>query len=349
MKMKPKSIIYMILTVIFAVFSYICVDRAINIKTKKNIYYQVDSNVFYKVKLLDSNIFTDDSLNMGGMYITNMVDDIQFTFNYDKNIKESINGYYRYNVLGNMIIYKDDVKNVVWEHEYTLMNNKVELLNKNDLKDILVNDTVILDYDYYKKVFDEFALNYGVNLSGYMELVFNVNEVLEFKDIKNEVIDNSILKVVVPLSEDTFRINILDNKDSNTSSYYKFSTRERVNYLFLVFGALFFSIMVAFLFLVIDGGMTVYNDSHVYSKELNSIINKYGDILVKVKRFYNKKKYNLIYVDNFNELMDVYNKIKSPITYREVMKDTETIFLITDGDNAWIYRMVNECKVKKKK
>ena len=47
--------------------------------------------------------------------------------------------------------------------------------------------------------------------------------------------------------------------------------------------------------------------------------------------------------------MDVYNKIKSPITYREVKKNMETIFLITDGDNAWIYRMINEKRVKKGK
>ena len=60
-------------------------------------------------------------------------------------------------------------------------------------------------------------------------------------------------------------------------------------------------------------------------------------------------KCHLIYVDDFNELMDVYNKIKSPITYREVKKNVETIFLITDGDNAWIYKMVNMYRIKKEK
>ena len=82
-----------------------------------------------------------------------------------------------------------------------------------------------------------------------------------------------------------------------------------------------------------------YKKTSDYQKELRMILKDYSDIIVEVKRFYNKKKYNLIYVDTFKELMDVYNKVGNPISYREVKKDKEAIFIIIDDDNAWIYRL----------
>lgn len=347
--MKRRNIIFIILTVIFAILCYIYIDRGINLRTKKHINYQVNSDIFYTVDLFENEKFSNNNLNMGGRYITSLVDNIIFTFNYDKKIDVDINGCYSYNVTGNLIAYKDDINDVVWKDEDVLLDNKVVLLDKNNLRNVTINDTFNLDYDYYKELLNDFIKTYGVNLSGYLELNFNINETLEFKEIKDEINDNTVIKVLVPLSLDTFRISILDNPDSNTDSYYEFSSRERVNYLFLVFGALCFSIMVANLVLVVSGGVKIYNDLHKYEKELKEIIGKYGNILVKVKRFYNKRKYNLIYVDDFNELIDVYNKVKNPIMYREIKKNIETIFLITDGDNAWIYRMINENRIKKEK
>ena len=345
--MKRKNLVFIILTVIFATLSYIYIDRGINLKTRKHIDYQVNSNIFYKVNLFDNGDFNTDDSNMGNRYITSLVDNIEFTFNYNKKVTEDINGYYGYNVTGSLVAYKDDIKDKVWDNQYTILDNKVVLLDQTNTRDIKVNDTFKLDFYYYKKILDEFMKTYGVKLSGYLELNFNVNEKLEFKGIKDEVTDNSVIKVLIPLSFDTFRITVLDSPETNKASYYEFSNRERVNYLFLVFGAFCFSIMVANLYLVTSSGVKIYKDIHKYEKELKEITNKYGNILVEVKRFYNKKKYNLIYVDSFNELMDVYDRVKNPITYREIKKNVETIFLITDEDNAWIYRMINEIKAKK--
>ena len=344
--MKRKNLIFICLMIIFAVLGYLFIDRAINIKTKRHINYQINSNIFYDVKLFDNDDFDDNNTNMGDRYITSLVDDIVFTFNYDKTVAQDINGYYNYSVIGNLVAYKDDIKDKVWNRQYTLLDDKVVLLDKTNMRDIKIGDSFKLDYDYYRKILEEFGNTYGVNLSGYMELSFNVNESLEIKDVNDVFNDNTVIKVVVPLSLDTFRVTVLDNPESNMNSYYEFSNRERVNYLFLVIGAFCFSIMIASLYMVISYGVSIYKNEYKYERELKGIKDKYGNILVQVKRFYNKKKYNLIYVDSFNELIDVYNKIKNPITYREIKRNIETIFLITDDDNAWIYRMINENKVK---
>ena len=79
-----------------------------------------------------------------------MVRDIDFTFNYHKKTLNDINGYYNYNVTGTLVAYKDNVKDVVWKNNYTIIDNKAELLNENYLRDIKINDGFKLDYNYYK-------------------------------------------------------------------------------------------------------------------------------------------------------------------------------------------------------
>ena len=44
--------------------------------------------------------------------------------------------------------------------------------------------------------------------------------------------------------------------------------------------------------------------------------------------------------------MDVYNRVESPISFKEIEKNKEAIFLIIENDNAWIYRLVNKKKEK---
>ena len=144
--------------------------------------------------------------------------------------------------------------------------------------------------------------------------------------------------MIIPLSYDTFKINVI-NDNNNIDKFYDFSKKESVNYLFLIIGAFSLSLGISFLALTIRNMILSYKKTSDYQKELRMILKDYSDIIVEVKRFYNKKKYNLIYVDTFKELMDVYNKVGNPISYREVKKDKEAIFIIIDDDNAWIYRL----------
>ena len=86
----------------------------------------------------------------------------------------------------------------------------------------------------------------------------------------------------------------------------------------------------------------MYHDKYDYKAQLNKILSEYDDIIVNIKKFYNRKKYNLIYVDTFSELLDVYNSVGNPISFREVKKNKEALFIILDEDNAWVYRLLNK-------
>ena len=128
------------------------------------------------------------------------------------------------------------------------------------------------------------------------------------------------------------------NIDSKNSCY-ELTSDKAMNLVFLTIGTFCFSVSFALLILVIKQFIVIYNKQNDYHKKLKRILSKYDDLIVRVKRFYVKKKYNLIYLDEFEDLIDVSKKKNRLINFKELKKDSEAIFVIVDEDDAWIYKL----------
>ena len=341
--MKVRNILYIILMVIFTVFAYFLFDRGFNVKTKIVVNYQEKSDLNYRVYLHDNDIYNREYLGMNDKYISKLVDNIMIDFNYNIMFDKDISGYYTYKVVGTLVAYQDDITDSLWEKEYVLLNDQTNVLNANDLKSIEIKDGINIDYDKYQDELNKFKQDYDIDVSGYLMVKVIIKENIDFFGIDKVVEDEKEIKMIIPLSYDTFKINVI-NDNNTVDKIYDFSKKEPVNYLLLIIGAFNLSLGISFLALTIRNMVLSYRKTSDYQKELRMILNDYSDIIVEVKRFYNKKKYNLIYVDTFKELMDVYNKVGNPISYREVKKDQEAIFIIIDDDNAWIYRLLSKDK-----
>jgi len=343
-----KYTLYVFFMVLFSVLSYIFFYDGLYTRTRVMVKYQETSDVLYKVYLHDNDIYDKEYLNMGNKYVSEFVDYINFNFLYKNLFSEEISGYYSYRIDAKLVAYEDDIKDSLWGKEYVLQENIVTTINQADKKDINIKYNLTIDYDKYRKEIFNFIDNYGIDINGYLELDFSLSKSINFDNIDENMTENEdIIKVIIPLTYKTFKINVIDNYD-DSYNYYDFSTRERINYLFLIFGGCSLIISIIFLIIIIRELVVTYNKQNKYIKNLRKILDEHSDKIINVKKFYNKKKYNLIYVDSFKELMDVYNNVKNPISYKEIKKNYEAIFVIIENDNAWIYRMVAK-NLKKKK
>lgn len=334
-----RRTLYFIVMIFFLVLAYLFLDRGINTKTSVIVDYQEKSSVNYRVYLKENDIYEKEYLGMDENYIAAMINNIQFDFSYNSLFSREIYGYYSYGVDAKLIAYKDSVSDVLWQKEYDILNDKVMIMNQADNKIIKVNDTVSLDYQKYRSELEKFNTDYGMDVDGYLLLEFGINTVFDFNELTDTVKDLKKVSVMIPLSTDRFSIKILNNYDG-IDGYNDFSKHVGMNLLLLIIGTLCLSISISLLVVIVKEFKMIHSAQNKYLRELSKIKNKYGNIIIDVNRFYNKKKYNLIYVSNFNELLDVYKKTDIPITCREVKKNHETIFLIIQDDNAWIYRMV---------
>ena len=326
--MKVRNILYIFLMIIFIVLAYLFFDRGINVKTKIFVTYQEKSDITYKVYLYDNDIYSKSYLNMNERYLANLVDDIDINFVYNSLFSKELNGYYTYSVTSALVGYTDDINESLFRKEDILF-----------LSEIKINDKVIIDYDKYFNELKKYNDEYNTKISGYLEVLMKINENLDFFGNERIIKDTKEMKLIIPLSYETFKISI-QNDNNNVDKYYDFSKKEKINFIFLVIGAFCLSVGISFFALTIRNMINESHDEINYRKELKRIINNNSEILVKVKKFYSKHKYNLIYVASFAELMDAYRRVENPISYKEVKKNEETIFLMIDEDNAWIYRLV---------
>lgn len=338
---KFRDYLYAIAMIFFAVCAYLLFERGFNLRTKKIVNYQEKSALTYQVYLKENNEFKDEYLGMNQRYISKLVDKIRLNFNYNSLFSKNINGYYSYDVIANLYGYLKENNEQIWKNEYKLIDNKVVVLNKNNIKEINVEDVAVFDYQKCVDDFNKFKNKYDLDIVGYVDIVVNIHENLQASGISKVVTDDKLITVKVPLSQDTFRITV-DNDNNNINNYYDFSKREKINYMFIIIGAFCASLTISFLALIIRNMVIMYHDKYDYKAQLNKILSEYDDIIVNIKKFYNRKKYNLIYVDTFSELLDVYNSVGNPISFREVKKNKEALFIILDEDNAWVYRLLNK-------
>ncbi len=337
--MKTRNTIYVLCMAILALLALVCFDRGFNVKTKNIVKYQEKSDISYRVNLINNNIYKKNYLGMGERYISKYVNNIDINFNYTSLYNNYINGYYEYKTKGIVRIYDNDKKEMLFDNEYLVKDNKVVTLNQGSINEIKIFDNVIVDYNYYNNIYNEIVNNNKDNITGNLEIDFIMSFNFDFSNISNVITSEKEISMIIPLGVDSFRITMNNNYDG-IDEIADYEERGSVNYFLLIVGAVFLSLAVAFLGLVIRAFVMIYERKTQYEMALSKILSEYDDIIVKVSRFYNKKKYNLIYLDSFDELLDVYKKVGSPISYREIRRGYEAIFLLIDDDNAWIYRMV---------
>ena len=333
--MYYKSIYYVIFMFIFIVFGYVFLDSGFNTKTKVDINYEDSSDVIYKVNYKDNNYKANND-----RYVSDMVSSIDISYNYNNLFSEYINGFYRYNVEGYLITYEDDITNSLWERKYSLVDDKTVVLDKSEVNSIKIEDKINIDFNKYRNEINDFIDNYNIDISGYLSVKINIFESINFNKLDNLYEEEKSIIVNIPLTEDIFKIDV--NNINDKDSYYEFTSKKGMNIILLIIGAFCISIALALLVLIIRQFKYICVNQDEYNKKLNKILSKYDDSIVKVRRFYVNKKYNMIYVDSFSELMDISIKKNKMISFKEYKKNKESIFVIIDEDDAWVYKLISE-------
>lgn len=247
--MKVRNILYIILMFIFIIFAYLLFDRGVNARTKVYVTYQEKSDISYKVYLHKNDIYDKEYLNMNERYITSLVDHIDIDFVYRSLFNHKLNGFYRYNVIVTLVGYTDNINESLFKKEDDLLNKTIPL-NQNDLMNIIVDDKIVVNYNAYVNELSRLNQEYRLNAKGYLEVKILINENLDFFGNDKIINDNKEMKLIIPLSYDTFKISIY-NDNNNIDSYYDFSKREKINYIFLIIGSFSLSLGICFMALTI--------------------------------------------------------------------------------------------------
>ena len=166
--------------VIFGVLSYLFLNSGFNTETKIVVNYEDNSDVSFTVNYYNSEY--DDLYN--DKYVSSMVDDIDINFNYNNLFSEYVNGYYKYNVVGYLTAYEDDITNSLWKREYQLLDEKTFVIDGNKDNSIKILDSFNFEFKTYRNEIQQFINDSDIDVSGYMHIRINILEFLNFNDMK---------------------------------------------------------------------------------------------------------------------------------------------------------------------
>ena len=303
------------------------------ITDNETISYHENSKINYQVHLKENDFYDTPYLNKGMAYIASLIDKINIDFNYMfySNKTNSIDIYHK--AVAKLVIASQNNDKVFYENEYELAGKEVE--NIVDKYEYDLNESVVIDYDYYNNLANEFKNKYAVATNSYLEVYLQVDEVRNNKS--HNLINESKTILTIPLSHREINIGLkestVDTKNHVTSKAKLAIENDMFIYCDLV---LLILLLVLIIRLIKKVHLLIHNKSK-YDLYVNKLLRSYDRIIVNVKTAPNLNNYNVIKVDSFQELIDVRDNIKEPIQYFIVTEHQKCEFFCVNHNDLYIY------------
>lgn len=311
-------------------------------KNKDNLImsYTSSGNIDYKVFLKENNFIDNEYLNAGEAYILDLIDYVRLTpvYNFKSTSKTNVTGT-------NKLV----AKLKIYYKESSDKNNNPEVMNKEKVLDEKVmnfNDdkyTTLSSYDLYLNEYldmlKEFQSEVKIAVDGYLDITYesSFDGKVGGASYSNKY-DNTMR---IPLSNSVVKIENqkAEVKESNVYEADLVKTNKTVMSYIVIANIVVF-IIICFLLKKLFS----FTNKSEYQRKLSKILRNYDDIIVNTSSIVDVKKYKVIKIDEFKEILNLSRELLLPIMNYEKVKDKETWFYVIKDDILYMY-VVSEKKM----
>ena len=299
--------------------------------------YLEDNDIDYKVYLKENDFFDSKYLEKDKTYITSLIDYIDIDFNYNVNFNKEVYGDLKYKIIA--VIEASKTNNQIgsyWDKKYDLTEIKTKTINNQ--KSINIRETLKIDYQEYNELLTRFIETYKLSSDGYLTIALEVTGSPQINKNISLPIDSQ-LSLKIPLSKIAVEgtINTINN---NNQKEITENVRDK-DLRFVFYKILFLIDVMILIYILFKYFYHIARNRKLMSYDANikKILNDYSSIMVRVSSL-NTKNLNKIKVSSFDDLLVVYNDIRTPINYIE--KKNKSEFIIIFEQMAWVYTILEE-------
>lgn len=329
-------------TLFFVILFLIGIEFLINslkIEHKEQLYLKETGNVNYSVCLIKNDFFDEECLNPNMTYIASLIKNIPLNFNYQlTSNKNDLIKTINYEILAKLIIKNNETSAKYFEKEYILQEKTNTDITKED-STYTLNKKVNIDYEYYNNVANKFKAQYGVDFESYLEVSLNIyNDTNAYYNIPTSgriIAQIPLSQKAIEIKLDTQEINKTQNKTLTTK---KFNVE---NWLRLILGIILILLSFYFISSLLYLLRICKTKNTPYDKYVKKILKEYDRLIVETSTFPTLENYNILKINNFNELIDVRDNLRLPIMYYEVIKHEKAHFYILHENNLYLYTLKN--------
>ncbi len=306
--------------------------------------YNINQNLDYKVYLYDNSFIDDPYLKPGQMYVSDLVKNIElnFLFNYSGNKKVNLD--YNYKIDGEIngeypsttsAIDTTDTK--VWNKTYSFLDTTNKTIKENP--SFTINEKVNIDFANYNKEVITFKNQLGlpINASLKITMTININGTCDGSKINDEK------KIIldIPLGKQAFSITEDYKKTDSTQIFNTVEKVKALNQTEMKIGIAIFGLAIM-IFIVSFKAIFNIQKKTKYNKDLDKILKDYGEIIVEVIDPIIQNDLDIINVKNIEEMIDLEEELRIPITFYEEIPNKKGIFVIVHNNIIYQYTLIDE-------
>ena len=334
---KLRFVLISILIILISISSFL-LFREVRIpkyeeQTKAVYTYNNKASAKHTVILKPNNLYDVSTLDEGKVYITEFVDQIRASFNYEFSGERNIDIKGNYEIIAKVQGFTGEGENLknIWEKKYIIV--KKEDFDIED-KTKTIKEEVRLSLEPYNNFVKEVKETSNVSSQTMLTLVMNVNLTGEIN--KNKLEDTISPSLIIPLDSPMFEIGGNKTIDEEQSIEEIANVQIPVNSKQVIFyGVIIFLLLSLLILLFFFIEIAAEKDAH--EKLLKKIFKKHGDRLVALNNEFIIDTTNTIHVKSIDDLVRIADEIGKPILYKYNQDHKEiNMFYISGEEQVYL-------------
>ena len=328
-----KRILMIILIFVCAVFGVFLCVLGFSPYNGVELVQKTNNDLDYTVSLKDNNYFEKNVLPSGGKYISNLIDHFNVSFKYNSEFTQPVSGSYSYQIIATISANESKSQSSAsyWSREFKLFQSDAKEIRET--RSLTFTDEVKVDYDVYNNLLRDFKMSYSLSAMGKLEVSLVITGDLTNSLFSNKMPLKSEMSISVPLTEQAVEVSI--NTDAKNKEQILASTPKMTDSAIIacrIAGLLFVAITIIAAFASRHVGR-IKEAGAEYELNVKKLLSSYDSIIVDLKSAPNLAGIKVSEVDDFDELLDVYNSIHQPINF--YTSRNTSIFIIINEKMAW--------------
>lgn len=339
---KTRLFFNIILFIVFLSLGTVLLIESFTFKSEKVVKYDENSNVDYKVYLLDNEFYDNDYLDKDMLYVASLIKNIGIDFKYNFNSQDVHDIDFTYDIIAKLTITNEAGTKSYFEKNYNLIEDKsVNMRNSNKQE---INEHLVIDYPYYNSLASGFRSKYGIDAVSKLTIYMVVNK----KNTTNSnfsLDNNSVMNLIIPLSEKAIDISLDYQEINNTSDIVEKQDVLLKSVLVLVISIFFIVFSLIMMVKLMRKISLLFNKKSKYDKYIKKILKEYDRLVAESNTMISLENKEIIKINNFNELLDIHDNLSLPIMYYQVTKHQKCYFYIYH-DNTVYLNTVKACDLE---
>lgn len=316
-----------LLFIVIIILTIICAHK----NNSVDVCYKESSNVDYKVYLKENEFYSKNYSEKNNQYIASLIDYIIADFNYELEIFEDDIKYdYKYRIEAEVDVKEKSTNKSIYNFTDGIVAEKV--LTHDSNTNAKINEQVKIDYNKYNNLIKKFVSVYKLTQSE-STLIVNMYISINGKeqDFTRDENDEYIVALEIPLTTNTVGIDINSNLVGCEETLI---TCEKSKFCWIkVIIALAILLEIIQIIKLINYTIKSRTPVDIYKLELNKILNNYGSYIQKVTDIFDLTKYQVIYLETFDDMLEIRDTIQEPVLMYEDKDNKKTCFMIPSKTN----------------